>query len=140
VLIRDVHLLSGAVALTVAAFLTNLALGQFRALPADRIIAHSNHLWNFLGMALAGLAFALAGGCPGRQLFLSGEGDGDAAVFVCGMIVGAAFAHNFFLAGAPDQIIDGLLKVGGVSHYGRIAVVAGLAFCTLLGLTARRRA
>jgi len=140
VLIRDFHLLSGVVALVVAAFATNLALGQFKAGFSAMPIAHPNHLWNFLGMALAGLAFALAGGCPGRQLFLSGEGDGDAAVFVCGMIVGAAFAHNFFLAGAPDQIIDGLLKVGGVSHYGRIAVVAGLAFCTLLGLTARRRA
>ena len=30
----------------------------------------TNQLWNF-GDGLAGLAFALAGGCPGRQLFLS---------------------------------------------------------------------
>jgi len=140
VLIRDFHLLSGVAALVVAAFATNLALGQFKAGFAAMPIAHSNHLWNFLGMALAGLAFALAGGCPGRQLFLAGEGDGDAAVFVCGMIVGAAFAHNFFLAGAPDQMVEGLLKVGGPGHYGRIAIVAGLAFCTLLGLTARRKA
>ncbi len=138
VLIRDFHLLSGVVALIVAAFATNLVLGQFKAGFAAMPIAHSNHLWNFLGMALAGLAFALAGGCPRRQLFLSGEGDGDAAVFVCGMLVGAAFAHNFFLAGAPDAMVEGALKVGGVGYYGRIAVVAGLAFCTLLGLTARR--
>jgi len=140
VLIRDVHLLSGVAALVAAAFATNLALGQFRAGFAAMPIAHSAHLWNFLGMALSGLAFALAGGCPGRQLFLSGEGDGDAAVFVCGMIVGAAFAHNFFLAGAPDVLADGVLKVGGPGPYGKIAVLAGLAFCTLLGLTARRRA
>ena len=139
-LIRDVHLLSGVVALMVAAFATNLALGQFKAGFAAMPISHSNHLWNFLGMALAGLAFALAGGCPGRQLFLSGEGDGDAAVFVCGMIVGAAFAHNFFLAGAPDQMVEGVLTVGGPGYYGKMAVVAGLAFCTLLGLTARRKA
>lgn len=140
VLIRDFHLASGVVALVVAAFATNLALGQFKAGFAAMPIAHSSHLWNFLGMALAGLAFALAGGCPGRQLFLSGEGDGDAAIFVCGMIVGAAFAHNFFLAGVPDQVADGVLKVGGLGYYGRIAVVAGLAFCVLLGLTARRKA
>ncbi|HUT35293.1 MAG TPA: YedE family putative selenium transporter [Planctomycetota bacterium] len=140
VLIRDVHLLSGVVALIVAAFATNLALGQFRTGFAAMPISHSNHAWNFLGMVLAGLAFALAGGCPGRQLFLSGEGDGDAAVFVCGMIVGAAFAHNFFLAGAPDAMVDGVLKLGGPGYYGQIAVVAGLAFCSLLGLTARRRA
>jgi hypothetical protein len=56
------------------------------------------------------------------------------------MIVGAAFAHNFFLAGAPDQLADGVLKVGGPGYYGKLTVVAGLAFCTLLGLTARRRA
>jgi hypothetical protein len=37
-------------------------------------------------MFLAGLAFCLAGGCPGRQLILSGEGDADAGVFVMGMI------------------------------------------------------
>jgi len=58
-------------------------------------------LWNFGGMVLAGLAFALAGGCPGRQLFLAGEGDGDAAVFVLGMIVGAGFAHNWLTASSP---------------------------------------
>jgi uncharacterized membrane protein YedE/YeeE len=63
-------------------------------------------------MALAGLAFALAGGCPGRQLFLSGEGDGDSAVFVLGMIVGAGLAHNFSLAGAPDSVADG--TIGGI--------------------------
>jgi len=142
VLLRDVHLLSGVMTLIVAAFATNLALGQFKAGFAAMPIAHSNHLWNFLGMALSGLAFALAGGCPGRQLFLSGEGDGDAAVFVCGMIVGAAFAHNFFLAGAPDVLdkVTGALTVGGVGRYGRVAILAGLAFCFLLGLTARRKA
>jgi uncharacterized membrane protein YedE/YeeE len=42
-------------------------------------------------MLLAGLAYALAGGCPGRQLFLSGEGDADSAIFVLGMISGALF-------------------------------------------------
>ena len=49
-------------------------------------------------MVLAGLCFVLAGGCPGRQIILAGEGDGDSAVFVLGMIVGAGFAHNFGLA------------------------------------------
>lgn len=140
VLIRDLHLLSGAAALVVAALGTNLILGQFKAGFAAMPAAHSSHLWNFLGMALAGLAFALAGGCPGRQLFLSGEGDGDAAVFVCGMFAGAAFAHNFFLAGVPDKLVDGALKVGGPGDYGQLAVAVGLAFCIVLGSTARRRA
>jgi hypothetical protein len=90
-------------------------------------------------MVLAGLAFALAGGCPGRQLFLSGEGDGDAAIFVLGMITGAAFAHNFSLAGSPDAIVDGALVVGGISVYGQIAVLLGIAVCLILGFSLRER-
>ena len=62
---------------------------------AGSAVAHTMHVWNFLGMALAGLAFALAGGCPGRQLFLAGEGDGDAAVFVTGNDRGCGFRPQF---------------------------------------------
>jgi len=137
VLIRDFHLVSGVAALVAGAVVANLILGQlkpgFAAMPA----AHSNHVWNLLGMVLAGLAFVLAGGCPGRQLFLSGEGDGDAAVFVSGMVVGAGFAHNFFLAGVPDKMVEGTLKTGGPGYYGMVAVSVGLVFCAVLGFTAR---
>jgi uncharacterized membrane protein YedE/YeeE len=87
-------------------------------------------------MVLAGLAFALAGGCPGRQLFLSGEGDGDAGIFVLGMIVGAGISHNFSLAGSPDSIVDGTLVVGGPGVYGKIAVIIGIVFCVVLGFAA----
>jgi hypothetical protein len=82
ILMGDTHLISGVGALVAVAFGTNLILGQVNT-PTffGQPVAHSQHLWNFLGMVLAGLAFALAGGCPGRQLFLSGEGDGDSAVF-----------------------------------------------------------
>jgi uncharacterized membrane protein YedE/YeeE len=55
-------------------------------------------------MVLAGLAFCLTGGCPGHQLFLAGEGDGDAAAFILGMMVGAAFSHNFGLASSPSKL------------------------------------
>ena len=81
-----------------AALVANLALGQFKLGFEGQPVAHTDGLWNFGGMTLSGLAFTLAGGCPGRQLFLSGEGDADAGVFVLGMITGAAFAHNFNLA------------------------------------------
>jgi hypothetical protein len=80
-------------------------------------------------MALSGLAFALAGGCPGRQLILSGEGDGDAAVFVVGMIVGAGIAHNFVLASSAK----------GPGAFGPAAVVLGLVFCLLIGFSMRER-
>ena len=81
----------------------------------------------------------MAGGCPGRQLFLSGEGDGDSALFVLGMIVAAGLAHNFALAGAPDAVVEGVQKVGGISPYGMAAVVLGLAVCVVIGLTMREK-
>ena len=89
---------------------------------------------------MAGLAFALAGGCPGRQLFLAGEGDSDAGVFVLGMITGAAFAHNFSLAGKPDSLVEGVLTVGGIGSAGMIAVLLGLVVCLLIGFTMRETA
>lgn len=133
ILIGDTHLISGVGALLVAAFVVNLILGYFNPGFAAQPIAHSNHLWNFLGMALAGMAFALAGGCPGRQLFMAGEGDGDAALFVLGMITGAGFSHNFRLAAVPDAIAPGGFRVGGLSSHGMWAVIIGLVACMVLG-------
>lgn len=139
ILMRDTHLISGIIALLVVAFVMNVILGQVDFGIEAQPIAHSNHLWNFLGMVLAGLAFALAGGCPGRQLILSGEGDADSGVFVMGMIVGAAFAHNFALAGVPDSLSNGSLVVGGPSDYGKAAVLIGIAVCAMIGFTMRER-
>lgn len=129
ILFGQTHLLGGIAGLFVFAFLTNLLFGQFNAGFANQPVAHTMHVWNFSGMALAGLAFALAGGCPGRQLFLSGEGDGDAAVFVLGMIVGAAVSHNLALASSP----------AGVGPYGAAAVITGLIVCVFIGFTMRRK-
>lgn len=128
ILFRQAHLFSGLLALLVVAFLTNLIVGQFHPGFAKQPVAHTMHFWNFAGMALAGLAFALAGGCPGRQLFLAGEGDGDAAVFVLGMIVGAGFAHNFGLASSPK----------GVGPYGVEAVIIGFIVCLFIGFSMRK--
>jgi hypothetical protein len=139
ILMRDTHLLSGVGALFVVALIMNLILGQAKLGFEAQPVAHSSHLWNFLGMSLAGMAFALAGGCPGRQLFLAGEGDGDSAVFVIGMIVGAAFSHNFTLAGAPDKMVDGAIKVGGLTSAGMVAVVLGLIVCITIGFTMREK-
>ena len=127
ILIRDFHLISGVAALLVFAFIANMLLGQFKPGFEGQPIAHTDHLWNLLGMTLAGLSFVLAGGCPGRQLFLSGEGDMDAAIFATGMIVGAGIAHNFAIASSPK----------GVAAFGPAAVVIGLLFCLLIGFTQR---
>ena len=139
ILMRYTHLISGLGALLVTAFAANLILGQFHLGYTAQPIAHSNLLWNILGMVLAGLAYALAGGCPGRQLFLAGEGDGDSAIFVLGMITGASFAHNFGLAASPDKLVEGALTVGGLTSAGMIAVVLGILVCLAIGLTMREK-
>ncbi len=122
ILFRQIHLFSGLLALLVVAAVTNVILNQFKPGFEGQPVAHTLHIWNFIGMALSGLCFVLAGGCPGRQLFLSGEGDGDAAIFVLGMLVGAGFAHNFSLASSPK----------GLGTYAIPAVITGFVFCFLV--------
>ena len=139
ILMRETHLLSGVLSLLFSAFLVNLVLGRVTFGFTLQPVAHSSHLWNFLGMALAGLAFTLAGGCPGRQLFLSGEGDGDSAVFVFGMIAGAGIAHNFGFAGSPDRLVEGAVKTGGISSFGMAAVIIGIVACLVFGFTMREK-
>lgn len=123
IMIKDAHLFKGIATFIVAAFVTNMALGQFKPGFEGQPVAHTMQLWNFLGMVLSGLAFTLAGGCPGRMLIMSGEGDSDAGIFVMGMLVGAAFAHNFALASSPS----------GVGAYGIPSVIIGLVFCFTVG-------
>jgi uncharacterized protein len=132
ILIRDIHLFSLIAAFFVAALITNIALGQvghwgFSAQP----ISHEEHLWNFLGMALVGLAATLLGGCPLRQMVLSGQGDMDAALTVLGMLAGAAVAHNFGLASSPGP--------AGTTTFGAWAVGIGLAVALLIGYLMRER-
>ena len=129
ILFRQGHLFWGVLALLAAAFAANLMIGQFHPGFENQPVAHTMGLWNFSGMVLAGLAFVLAGGCPGRQLFLAGEGDGDAAVFVLGMIVGAGISHNFGLASSP----------AGIGPYGAPAVIVGLLVCGFIGFTMREK-
>jgi uncharacterized protein len=129
ILFKQWHLFSGFLALLAAAWLANMALGQFHPGFDKQPVAHTMGWWNFAGMLVAGLSFALAGGCPGRQLFMSGEGDSDAAMFVLGMITGAAFAHNFGLASSP----------AGIGPHGMAAVVTCLLFCLLIGFTHMER-
>ena len=129
ILMRDTHFTVGIFALVLAALVTNLALGQFKPGFTGQPVAHTATLWNFGGMVLVGLAFTLAGGCPGRQLILAGEGDGDAAIMVLGMLTGAAFAHNFSLASSP----------AGPGAFGPAAVLGGIVVLGLIGLGLRER-
>lgn len=103
-LIKDKHYLWGIIGIFVAALIGNLILtkGHLHIGFAEQPVAHSDGLWNFLGMVIVGLGAVLLGGCPIRQTILSSEGDSDAAVTVFGLLVGAAVAHNFGLASSPE--------------------------------------
>ena len=127
ILLKDFRLFYGVLTLIVVAFITNLALGQFNPGFSGQPVAHTNEWWNFGGMVLAGLAFTLAGGCPGRQLFLTGEGDADSAMFISGMLVGAGISHTFSMASSP----------AGPAAFGPFIIIAGLAVCVIIGLTMR---
>lgn len=134
VMFRDFNLLSGFGAIFVVVLVGNLILGRFQPALAVQPVAHHDYLWSFLGMAAAGWGSILLGGCPLRQLILAGEGNGDSAVTVLGMIVGAALAHNFGMAGNADAMTDGTFTAGGVALPGRVGVVVCLILLAVISV------
>ncbi len=122
ILFKDSYLLVGFISIIVFNFIGNLAFGYFNLGFVDQPIAHTDGLWNFLGMALVGWGSVLLGGCPLRQLILSGEGNTDSVISVMGMLVGAAFAHNFGLASSG----------AGVTANGKIATIICFIFIGLI--------
>lgn len=129
VLFREFKLLAGFAAVFAAALVMNLAFtaaasGTYFTLGFEgQPVAHMDGLWNALGMLLVGYACVLLGGCPLRQLVLAGEGNTDSALTVIGLLLGAAFAHNFGLASSAQ----------GPTSSGKIAVVIGLVVVTVIG-------
>ncbi len=119
IMFKDSYLLTGFLSIFVFTLIGTLITGQFKLGFIEQPVAHTDALWNFLGMAVAGWGSVLLGGCPLRQLILAGEGNVDSSVTIMGMLVGGAFAHNFKLASAPT----------GPSFNGQIAVV--IAFIAL---------
>lgn len=118
------YLLLGFVAIIAVSAVGNILTGNFNLSFANQPVAHTDGLWNFLGMLLVGWGSVLLGGCPMRQLILSGEGNSDSAVSVVGMIVGAAICHNFALASSGK----------GPTPNGQIAVVICLVFVLVLSI------
>ena len=128
VLFKEYKLLFGFAAILVTALVMNLILGAvtgtsyFNPGFAGQPIAHTDGLWNALGMYLAGFGCILLGGCPLRQLILAGEGNTDSAVTVLGLMAGAAFAHNFGLASSGE----------GPTANGKIAVIIGIVVVAVI--------
>ena len=124
VMFRDFRLISAFAAIIVAVLVGNLILNKFNLGFAEQPIAHSEALWNLLGMVLVGWGSVLLGGCPLRQLILAGEGNTDSAVTVTGFIVGAAVSHNFGLASSATGIGTGPVAVAVVTGFVVLAVIS----------------
>ena len=130
VLFREWKLLMGFLAILVSALICNLVLtavkaGAFFTLGLEgQPVAHTDGLWNFLGMLLTGFGCVLLGGCPLRQLVLSGEGNTDSAIAVLGLAIGAAFAHNFGLASSA----------AGPTANGKVAVLIGIVVVAVIAV------
>ena len=145
--IRDVILMKNFDLLTVIGgvfvvmLVFNLAMGKFVVgFDTPGIIAHSEHLWNILGMYAVGFAAVLAGGCPLRQLILAGQGSSDAAVTVLGLFAGAALCHNLGLAssGTALNAETNEIVAGAATPAGKIAVVICIIVCFIIAFTNKR--
>lgn len=123
IMFKDFTLFWGIFATFVFALVMNLAMKKFNLGFAEQPVAHTDGLWNFLGMVVVGFGAILLGGCPLRQLVLAGEGNVDSAITILGLLVGAAFAHNFGLASSPK----------GPTPAGQIAVVIALVLFAIIG-------
>ena len=125
VMFKDFGLVAAFGMVIVTVLVGNLILGNFNGFAFEgQPVAHSDGLWNFLGMVVVGWGSTLLGGCPLRQLILAGEGNSDSAVTVVGMILGAAVSHNFKLASSAD----------GSTPNGHTAVWAALAILLIVSV------
>ena len=124
VLLKKFSMLSAYIALIVVVIAGNLLFGSFNLGFEGQPIAHTDGIWNFLGMTLVGLCSALLGGCPFRQLVLAGSGNSDSVVTVLGMITGVAFAHNFAMASSA----------AGVTNNGKVGFA--VAFVVIISIAA----
>lgn len=121
------NLTLGFVAVIATVLIGNLILGKFNLGFAEQPVAHTDGLMNFLGMGIVGWGSVLLGGCPLRQLILTGEGNSDSAITVTGFVVGAAIAHNFGTASSAAG-------AGANGHAAVIACYALLLIVTLINI------
>lgn len=143
ILMKNFDLLTVVGSLFVVMLIYNVATDGFvLGFDTPGVIAHSEHLWNILGMYAVGFAAVLAGGCPLRQLILAGQGSSDSEVTVLGMFVGAALCHNLGLASSGTSLNPETkeLVAGAVTTNGKIALIICIIACFLIAFTSKRKA
>ncbi len=141
ILMKNFDLFSVIAGLFVVMLIFNIATARFvPGFNTPGIIAHSEHLWNILGMYAVGFAAVLAGGCPLRQLILAGQGSSDSAVTVMGMFFGAALCHNFGLAASGTAVNAETKEIvaGAVPLNGKAACIICIVVCFIIAFTHKR--
>jgi len=129
ILFRETTLIIGFITIIVVALLGNILTGNFNLSFVGQPVAHTDGLWNFLGMTLLGFGCVLLGGCPLRQFILAGEGNTDSAITILGLLIGAAFCHNFKLASSPE----------GPTLNGKVAVMLGFVVFLVIAFANSRK-
>lgn len=127
---KKFSMLYGVFALVISATIVNIALSRYNLGFVNQPIAHNEIIFNILSMALAGLCFSLASGCPGKHLAQMGGGSLNSAIFVIGMLIGAAISHNFLIASSPK----------GVTPNALYAILIGFIVCFAIGFLNKKRA
>ena len=141
ILMKNFDLFSVIAGLFVVMLVFNVATNRFvLGFDTPGIIAHSDHLWNILGMYTVGFAATLAGGCPLRQLILAGQGSSDSAVTVMGMFVGAALSHTLGLAASGTAVNAETQEIvaGAVPPHGKAACIICIIVCFVIAFTSKR--
>ena len=130
IMFKDFRMMLPFAAIFVIVLAANLVTGSFSIGFEGQPIAHSEWLWNILGLYLVGFGSVLLGGCPLRQLVLAGSGNSDSGVTVMGYFFGAAICHNFALASSG----------AGTTPNGRIAFAVCVAILFAIAITNTKRA
>lgn len=135
ILMRNFDLLTALGGIFVVMLIYNIAMGKFvLGMNTPGIIAHSDVLWNILGMYAVGFAAVLAGGCPLRQLILAGQGSSDSAVTVLGLFFGAALCRNLGLASSGTAVNPETKEIvaGAVTANGKVACIICIIACFVI--------
>lgn len=118
-LLKNFNLISILGGIFVTMLIYNVATNNFAFKINGNPIAHAQHLWNILGLYVVGFCGVLLGGCPLRQLILTGQGNTDSAITVIGMLLGTAAAHRLSIASAAQTAES----AGGPALNGKVAVL-----------------
>ncbi len=129
ILLKNFDLLCVIGGVFVVMLIFNACTGALLISFEGQAVAHTEFLWNIIGMYIVGFAAVLAGGCPLRQLVLAGQGSSDAAVTVVGMFAGAAICHNWSLASSG----------AGTTEAGRVASVICIIVLLFIGFYKAKR-